>query len=59
MANARTNIATVDPVWDQIQTEAQNAVRDEPLIGGFVHATILHHKSIEKAQRSWPRMKCR
>ena len=42
MANARTNIATVDPVWDQIQTEAQNAVRDEPLIGGFVHATILH-----------------
>ena len=31
MANARTNIATVDPVWDQIQTEAQNAVRDEPL----------------------------
>ena len=49
MANARTNIATVDPVWDQIQTEAQNAVRDEPLIGGFVHATILHHKSIEKA----------
>ena len=49
IANARTNIATVDPVWDQIQTEAQNAVRDEPLIGGFVHATILHHKSIEKA----------
>ena len=49
MANARTNIASVDPVWDQIQTEAQNAVRDEPLIGGFVHATILHHKSIEKA----------
>ncbi|EAP80531.1 serine O-acetyltransferase [Sulfitobacter sp. NAS-14.1] len=49
MANARTNIATVDPVWDQIHTEAQNAVRDEPLIGGFVHATILHHKSIEKA----------
>jgi serine O-acetyltransferase len=49
MANPRTNIASVDPVWDQITREAQLAVQDEPLIGGFVHACILHHKSIEKA----------
>ena len=49
MAVPHVNIASVDPVWDQILTEAQQAVQDEPLIGGFVHACILHHKSIEKA----------
>lgn len=49
MAEPRRNVTSVDPVWDQIQREAQQAVADEPLIGGFVHACILHHKSIEKA----------
>ncbi|GLT10035.1 serine O-acetyltransferase [Sulfitobacter sp. PR48] len=49
MAEPRRNISSVDPVWQQIQHEAQQAVKDEPLIGGFVHACILHHKSIEKA----------
>ncbi|MEP3945958.1 serine O-acetyltransferase [Ascidiaceihabitans sp.] len=49
MADLRTNIATLDPVWEQITDEARQAVTDEPLIGGFVHACILHHKSIEKA----------
>lgn len=49
MAEPRRNITAVDPVWDQITAEAQQAVKDEPLIGGFVHACILHHKSIEKA----------
>ena len=49
MAELRTNIASIDPVWDQITEEARQAVSDEPLIGGFVHACILHHKSIEKA----------
>lgn len=49
MADLRTNIAAIDPVWEQINDEAKQAVVDEPLIGGFVHACILHHKSIEKA----------
>lgn len=49
MAEPRRKLSAVDPVWDRIQSEAQDAVRDEPLIGGFVHACILHHKSIEKA----------
>ncbi|WP_299206599.1 serine O-acetyltransferase [uncultured Tateyamaria sp.] len=49
MADLRTNIASIDPVWDQITEEARRAVSDEPLIGGFVHACILHHKSVEKA----------
>ena len=49
MAYLKTNIAAIDPLWDQINEEARQAVADEPLIGGFVHACILHHKSIEKA----------
>lgn len=49
MAEPKRNLSQVDPVWTQIQTEARQAAVDEPLIGGFVHACILHHKSIEKA----------
>ncbi|MDF3413451.1 serine O-acetyltransferase [Sulfitobacter sp. M57] len=49
MAEPERKVTALDPVWDQISREAQQAVQDEPLIGGFVHACILHHKSIEKA----------
>ena len=49
MAETRANITSVDPVWDRITEEARDAVSDEPLMGGLVHACILHHKSIEKA----------
>ena len=49
MAELRAKIATIDPVWEQITAEARKAVSDEPLIGGFVHACILHHKTIERA----------
>ena len=49
MAYLKTNITAIDPLWDQINDEARQAVVEEPLIGGFVHACILHHKSIEKA----------
>lgn len=49
MIKTRSNIATVDPVWDRITTEAHAAVRAEPLMGGLIHACILHHNSLEKA----------
>lgn len=49
MAEAQRNITSLDPVWEKITSEAREAVADEPLIGGFVHACILHHKSLEKA----------
>ncbi len=49
MVDTHANVATVDPVWDRITEEAQEAVRKEPLMGGLVHACILHHKSLEKA----------
>lgn len=49
MAETRTNIAQVDPVWDRITREAQESVQDEPLMGALVHACILHHNSLQKA----------
>lgn len=49
MAEVRTKIASVDPVWDRITKEAHDAVLKEPLMGGLVHACVLHHKTIEKA----------
>ena len=49
MAELKPKLAEVDPVWDRITEEAQTAVAKEPLVGGFIHACILHHKSIEKA----------
>ncbi|KUJ80759.1 serine acetyltransferase [Ruegeria marisrubri] len=49
MAETRRKLSTVDPVWDRITIEAQAAVETEPLMGGLVHACILHHKSLERA----------
>ncbi|WP_299818594.1 serine O-acetyltransferase [uncultured Jannaschia sp.] len=49
MAMAETYIRRVDPVWSRILDEAREAVRNEPLLGGFVHSSILHHDSIDRA----------
>lgn len=38
-----------DPVWTRIRAEAEDMVRAEPLLGGLVHNSILHHDSIECA----------
>ena len=44
-----TNLREIDPVWSRITAEAEAAVRDEPMMGGMVHASILHHASFERA----------
>lgn len=49
MAQAPKTLHRIDPVWEQITDEAQSAVRSEPLMGGLLHACVLHHNSIEKA----------
>ena len=49
MVETLSKIAPVDPVWSRITAEAHDAVRREPLMGGLVHACILHHKSLDKA----------
>ena len=42
-------VATVDPVWDRIRRECEDAVRQEPLLGGLIHGSILHHATLERA----------
>ncbi|MEB8388618.1 serine O-acetyltransferase [Rhodobacteraceae bacterium KMM 6894] len=49
MADPRPHLTECDPVWHQITREAEAAVKDEPLLGGLVHSSILHHRSFETA----------
>ena len=49
MTNTRTKLAEIDPVWDRICKEAAQAVSDEPLLGGLVHSSVLHHPTLERA----------
>ncbi|MDJ0640866.1 MAG: serine O-acetyltransferase [Paracoccaceae bacterium] len=49
MAQKQPRPAALDPVWDRIQADAAAAIEAEPLIGGMVHASVLHHKSFERA----------
>jgi serine O-acetyltransferase len=45
----RAKVETLDPVWDQIRGEAEDAVAREPALGGFIFATILNHDRLEEA----------
>src|SRR6056297_487946 len=57
MAEPHSQIAAFDPVWAQIRSEAEEAVRREPLLGGLFHAGILHHTSLPRALASRMAMK--
>jgi serine O-acetyltransferase len=49
MAEIKPKVTAVDPVWDRVCTEAQEAIRAEPLLGGLIHSSLLHHSSMERA----------
>jgi serine O-acetyltransferase len=49
MAERREKLAECDPVWLRIYDEAEHAVADEPLLGGLIHSSVLHHRSLERA----------
>lgn len=49
MAKTHPRVSQVDPVWERMTREAEDAVRDEPLLGGQIHSALLHHPSIENA----------
>ncbi len=44
-----THLRPVDYAWDRIRSEAKAIISSEPLLGGLVHITILHHDSLEEA----------
>lgn len=49
MAETRAKVATIDPVWTRICDEARTALRNEPLLGGLMHSSLLHHPTMERA----------
>lgn len=49
MARTQPKPRLIDPVWDRITAEAQAAVAQEPLMGGLIHSTVLHHETLQKA----------
>ncbi|MBM6595998.1 serine O-acetyltransferase [Microvirga pudoricolor] len=42
-------VATVDPLWDRLRREAEDAVHDEPALAGFMLSSVLHQPSLEAA----------
>ena len=49
MAEIKAKFAALDPVWQRICDEAEQVVRDEPLLGGVIHNNLLHHATMERA----------
>ncbi|WP_413717438.1 serine O-acetyltransferase [Silicimonas sp. MF1-12-2] len=49
MAEHQRKPRPLDPVWDRIQEDAKAAIASEPLMGGMIHTTVLHHNSLESA----------
>ncbi len=39
----------LDPVWDRVRREAEEAVKTEPALGGFIYSAILAHDSFDEA----------
>ncbi len=46
---AQSRIAQVDPIWAEMRREAEEAIRVEPALGGFIFATVLSHERLEEA----------
>ena len=38
-----------DELWQQLRTEAEQVVQQEPLLASYVHARVLNHDSLESA----------
>ena len=49
MPAPRIQLAEIDPVWSRIRHEAEAAIADEPLLGGLIHSSVLHHSTFERA----------
>ena len=40
-------LASLDPIWDRIRSEAEDIVRREPELASFIYSTVLHHDRLE------------
>ena len=46
---ALSNNPVDDPIWNRIREEAEEGVRQEPMLASFLHATLLKHRRLEDA----------
>ncbi|WP_337266809.1 serine O-acetyltransferase [Oryzifoliimicrobium ureilyticus] len=42
-----TSLKTMDPIWNSVRDEARVAAESEPVLGSFLYATVLNHRSLE------------
>jgi serine O-acetyltransferase len=45
----RSEVAWVDPIWEELRREAEEVVACEPALAGFIYATILSKDRLEDA----------
>ena len=46
---AQSRLPQVDPIWADVRREAEEAMRAEPALGGFIFASVLSHDCLEDA----------
>lgn len=44
-----TSLASVDPIWTRVRSEAEEIVRREPELATFIYSSVLHHERLEDA----------
>ena len=49
MATPREKLASCDPVWASLRTEAEAMAEREPALAGFIHDSVLNHDTLEHA----------
>lgn len=42
-------LKALDPIWERLRAEADEAAQREPQLAGFLHATVLHHDTLESS----------
>lgn len=43
------SIQSVDPTWERIRQEAEDIIRQEPVLSSFIFANVLNHMRLEEA----------
>ena len=49
MAERKLQVLPLDPVWTRVCDEADTAIKEDPLLGGLIHSSLLHHQTMEHA----------
>ena len=49
MVEQKLKVSSMDPVWLRLCEEARRTIAREPLLGGLIHSSLLHHPTMERA----------